>query len=765
MKKLFYEILKKIEANKITLCIFIICFILFGIVLNRIITLEYNGEYEYSYNFLTQGSGRTPQISAGQVVSQKFIVNKNNFHQIGIFVLMPSISTESTVNVRVLEVDNNKEIFNQNIFLGSVNDGEYIEISLENQPDSKNKEYEVIITGVDGNELNSVQFPYSSYPNDLLRECTVDGSEQENSIVIKTTNTNYISNKTQILICTILLILVIIFVLLFSNDQDLIFKNLDLNLKNMLSNFNANFYWLISIEFMYILFMEITQLQCYFIILSNILVIFVLTQVKSIKDQVKKVNLKIKIFAILSTIGTCYYSKQLCLNQLLEDIKGYNEILNVVAIVVAIMASFMIFALIAIFLDYIWNKIKDVFEDISKKEKISYIILLIGILIFISYMFLNSTAFYGTEDSLFDVLFTSDSGRLVSNENVYLSLYHGENDLRQPLFAVFSIPFIGAGYAISLFFSFIPHTAPLFMNLLQVILFFIANLMIAKMLNLKPIERILFMILSFCTYMSILFSVMMEQYLIAYFWLITFIYLAYKEKQDELVLSAAGGTLITSLALTPFIVNKFSIKKDLKDVGIKLLKAGIFFICMLIIFNRIDLLENLVFAEQTYSTFVDNEINFEYKTKEYTRFVRNCFIYPETYISEESVLCPYSYQMVKNTNTSYIGIGIIVLSILGFILNRKDKLSIVSFVWCVFSYLIIGIIGWGTAENGTILYSLYFGWSFLVLIYKLLQYICNKIKLKNLLAITTAILIIILVVINFNGAKELFDFALTYYKV
>lgn len=764
MKKIFGEILKRIKANKITLCILIICFILFGIVLNRVITLEFNGEHEYSYNVLTQGSGRTPQIKKGQMISQKFVVNRNNFHQIGIFTIMPSISTDSTVNVKILEVNNNKEIFNQNVFLGAVNDGEFIEIFLENQPNSKNKEYELIITGVDGNEFNSVQFPYSSYPNDLLRECTVDGSKQEDSIIIKATITNYISTKIQILVWVMLLILATTFVLLFSNDQELIFKNLDLNLKNMLSNFTENWYWLISIEFIYILFIGTTSLQCYFIILSNILIVFILTQVKSIKDQLSKVNLKIKIFAILSTIGTCYYSKQLFLKQLLKELKGYNGILNVIAFFIAIMASFIIFALIAIFLDYIWNKIKDVFEDMPKKEKISYIILLVGILIFISYIFLNSTAFYGTEDILFDVLFTSDSGRLVSNENVYLSLYHGENDLRQPLFAVFSIPFVGAGYAISLLFSFVPNTAPLFMNLLQVILFFVANLMIAKMLNLKPAERIAFMILSFCTYMSILFSVMMEQYLVAYFWLITFIYLAYKEKQDEIVLSAAGGTLLTSLALTPFIVNKISMK-NLKEAGIKLLKAGIFFICMLIIFNRIDLLENFVFKGQSYATFVDDEMNFEYKTKEYTRFVRNCFIYPETYISEDSVFCPYSYQMVKNTNTSYIGIGIIVLSILGFILNRKDKLSIISFVWCVFSYLIIGIIGWGTAENGTILYSLYFGWSFLVLIYKLLQYICNKIKIKNLLAIVTVVLIVLLVVINFNGAKELFDFALSYYKV
>ena len=58
-----------------------------------------------------------------------------------------------------------------------------------------------------------------------------------------------------------------------------------------------------------------------------------------------------------------------------------------------------------------------------------------------------------------------------------------------------------------------------------------------------------------------------------------------------------------------------------------------------------------------------------------------------------------------------------------------------------------------------------FGWPFLVLIYKFLEYFCNKFKQKNLLTIITIILILVLLVINFNGGKELIDFALTCYKI
>lgn len=770
MNELFSKIIERIKENKITLCILIICFIVFSIILNRIIAKDYNGEHEYSYNILTQGSGRTPSIISGEQVSQRFISHKNNLHKIGILALMPGISTDSNVNVKIIETENIKEIYNQDVFLGSLKNTENFEVFIENQANSKNKEYEIIITGLDGNELNSVQFPYSSYPNDLLGECYLADKLQENNLVIKMTYSNYISNRFQVCVWSILLVCSIIFILTFSNDNDLIIKNLNFNRKNMLSSLKSNWYWIISILCVYLLFIRKTKLEYAFIVISLLLDLFILTQVNSIKEKLENINYKVKIFALLSTIGTCYYAKKLFLikikssifKQFFKDID--IQILDKFAILIAVLSSFIIFALITIFLNYIIEKIKDVFENISKKEKIFYIVLLACILIFVTYMFSNSTAFYGTNDVLFDVLFTSDSGRLVTDENVYLSLYHGENDLRQPLFAVFAIPFIGCVYTISLMFSFFSFGAPLCMNLMQVILLFIANLMISKLLNLKPQERICFVILSFCTYMSLLFSLMMEQYLITYFWMITFIYLACNKKQDELILTATGGTLLTSLALTPFIVNEFSIKK-IKEFCVSLLKAGILFVCMLIIFNRIDLVEDLFLKQEQYGTFVDDEINFEYKLKEYTNFVKNCFIAPETYITTENILCPYSFQMVKNTSFNYIGIGIIVLAILGAILNRKDKFSIISFVWISFSYLIIGVIGWGTAENGTILYSLYFGWPFLVLIYKLFQYICTKLKFKKILTMITIILIVLLVVTNYNGEKELLDFAFKYYKI
>ena len=112
MKLFLNEIVNRIKANKITICIFIFIFILWiifvGLLLNKIIKEEYNGEHEYSYNTLTQGSGRTPIIKKDEKISQKFFPNNNNLFKIGIFALTPTGNSESNVNVIIKECKTNK---------------------------------------------------------------------------------------------------------------------------------------------------------------------------------------------------------------------------------------------------------------------------------------------------------------------------------------------------------------------------------------------------------------------------------------------------------------------------------------------------------------------------------------------------------------------------------------------------------------------------------------------------------------------------------
>lgn len=63
----------------------------------------------------------------------------------------------------------------------------------------------------------------------------------------------------------------------------------------------------------------------------------------------------------------------------------------------------------------------------------------------------------------------------------------------------------------------------------------------------------------------------------------------------------------------------------------------------------------------------------------------------------------------------------LLLTLGGILLSRKERITKLSAVWLGFSFLLLGIVGWGTIDNGLMLYSLYFGWAFVCMIFRLID--------------------------------------------
>lgn len=113
-------------------------------------------------------------------------------------------------------------------------------------------------------------------------------------------------------------------------------------------------------------------------------------------------------------------------------------------------------------------------------------------------------------------------------------------------------------------------------------------------------------------------------------------------------------------------------------------------------------------------------------------------------------------------NISKFGILILIICLISLVLNRKNKQIKVLLGWILYSFLILVILGWGTSENGLNLYSLYFGWPFVVLIYMFL----NKVfKNSDFLNIVIYIITICLLVINVLGFLNIVNFGLAYYSI
>jgi len=392
-------------------------------------------------------------------------------------------------------------------------------------------------------------------------------------------------------------------------------------------------------------------------------------------------------------------------------------------IVVAII-SFLLFAWLSI-------KIKPVMIDIFKKmdmtERFFLYATSVILIVFSVLLFSKTTIFYNPADEkgqgINDVIYVSDSGSIVGG-NAFINPEHGENDIRQPLFGVFAMPFASIIKAISLPFP-ISWLYPLLLNCLQIFLLLMSIILIVRMMEFSgTLRKLLILILFVSSYSVMLFSFMMEQYIFAVWWLTLFLYftVVYK-KINILLLIAATGSLITSVVLAlPFIGYLKNIRNAMVEIG----KFSLIFISLIFAFGLL----NVLFIAPTHTVDLINafggaSITGMNKLYQFTAFITNMFTAPEfatsinVYGSPQIVLPSYSA-------VNLYGVAIFTMISAGFCLNYKKIISKVCFCWCLFSVLLLLLVGYGAQENGMILFSLYFLWAFMSLMISLINRLFNK---------------------------------------
>jgi hypothetical protein len=133
------------------------------------------------------------------------------------------------------------------------------------------------------------------------------------------------------------------------------------------------------------------------------------------------------------------------------------------------------------------------------------------------------------------------------------------------------------------------------------------------------------------------------------------------------------------------------------------------------------------------------------------------FSQPGKVVNEHTVP---TYQLILPNEINYIGVIIFIIMIVSFVLNRKNIIAKLSFFWVLFSVVILFIIGWGMPENGLILYSLYFSWSYLLLYFLLIEKITKKETLFRIIMIST---ITVMFCFNFYELLKILFFAIKFY--
>ena len=430
------------------------------------------------------------------------------------------------------------------------------------------------------------------------------------------------------------------------------------------------------------------------------------------------------------------------------------------ALFAALLSVFCITLWTVFLLCRLWQQFRPLhwLEDTPRWELAVYGLLFLGAALVSTAVFMKSQAFYGT-DYFVDVIYTTDSPAAVKR---LWFLNDSWVDIRHPLFPFFSAPFTGLAYLLSRLFPAKQMWAAIFMNDIQIFLLILANYLLARLLHLTPGKRLCFTIPLFFTYSCLFSTLALETYVTSYLWLILFLYLIFERKQQNpIILWGAGGTLLTSLVLTPLMSDHSPIH-SFRKWFLDMWRAGLGFLLALIAFGNADLLLDL-FSQNTWiQNFTGGSLAFSQRLLQYLVFLPNCFLFPEAQVLETG-RGRISWWLTEPTAVSVLGIGILLLVLCSFLVNRKNKLSQLSFFWVCFSFVILCLIGWGTRENGLNLYALVFAWAIYVLLFQLVEKISDCLRSRYLLPLVCGAAAIGLMLANLPGLYELIQFAIQTY--
>ena len=541
----------------------------------------------------------------------------------------------------------------------------------------------------------------------------------------------------------------------------------------IVANLKRNWYFPVSAMAFFCLNMTYSLGYFWAIPIAFIASLIAASQIPSIFNYARQNRPFFRVIALLAALGICWgeqvafcadWSVSPTMQALDAALPVQIDLPGIVSVIGAINALYFVYICVLVF----WEKMtkvlseNNVFRGITVAEWIVYSILIAASFVYVIAVFVQTEAFYGAAYP-YDIIYTSDSSDLVKG-NVYLALTHAENDLRQPLFAVFAAPFAGIPYLFGKLFGASSSVQAILVNLSQVILLFAANFMLAKMMTLTPIKRICFMLLATCTYTYLLFTLMMEQYIVAYFWLIFCMYLiAEKRHPDRIALWGAGGTLLASMILLPFMSDKNPVR-DFKAWFADMVKYGMEFVAVMLAFCRFDIIFNLTAKLSVLSSFTGRNVSLTDKIYQYVAFISSCFVAPAAGEYAAAVDLT-TWQLSPVTSISFMGVAILLLVIVSAILNRDKMSSLLAAGWAAFSIVILLVVGWGTKENGLILYALYFGWAFLLLLFQLVEKIADKLNMKFLVPVFSIGCAAALAAVNIPAVMEMVNFAIAYFPV
>ena len=468
-----------------------------------------------------------------------------------------------------------------------------------------------------------------------------------------------------------------------------------------------------------------------------------------------------EVYANLFLVHLNSFAAESAKTQIVDLVSRYGAAGSALAGLVAVAA---LFVYLYWFLGWFYQRMQAVLKKTDSVERwfflAAFALCVVGILLAFSQtsVFSSPNASADNVWKKVDILYTSDTSSL-TEQNVFLNVAASENDIRQPLFGVFAAPFALGASLVSRLLQLPVAYLPL-LQILQAALLLVSLVLIVRMLGFSGGVKSLSLVLLFVLYPTLLFLLNMEQYIFSVFWLILLVWLFVSGEtkgRDVSWIAATGSILISGVSIV-LVPHGKSWKERFQSIAL----AVLWFALIALLFGRAAMVMTTAANLQFLLQFAGDKLPFVARLMQYVRFAASCFVAPAAQMLrfDNGVA---AYEQLEVTSWSIGGFAVLAAAVAGFLLNRKSVFARICAAWVACSFLLLCLLGWGTSENGLVLYTLYFGWAFVSLILLLIDRLFRTVRPLQVGLLGAGILA--LAYANALGIADIIRFGLQYYPV
>lgn len=458
------------------------------------------------------------------------------------------------------------------------------------------------------------------------------------------------------------------------------------------------------------------------------------------KKALKFIKFKFDLNTILSIIYTVtIYSTYFTY--------GFSK--NKLILPISIISIYAIYCYSYILVNFTIKFVKNFIDEMTDFEKKLFKYISITLICYVTGMFCITRLFAYPGD-MYDAFISFDTGKLILG-NYQINQLYPENDFRHFCMSLFIMPF-------TILPSIVP--APLLRGfIITIIQALIISYTAIKLIHFLKIEDKKMVIL-FCAFYLMTSTVLLnvvtaEKFIFALFYIIATIDFSLKKTSLKwLFYIGACGVLTTNVFLLPVVLLSEKIK--IKDLISELVVAAILFFAIMLLSGQLNLFVFFIksWEELKHFSSLNSTMGIRGNFAQYLIFNYSLIFMPPLMYGSTVI------QAAPNYIFCIFGIIVLIIAILGYILNFKDKFAKTAFYWQIFMVILLALVGWGSSLNEMFIYSALFAWSSLGLIFKFIDKIIKSNKAKHCILFG-----LIAIIIVFNGCNlyRLINFAIKYF--